>query len=256
MTDWIPDYFDDLLTKEQRQAFELHLANSASFAKEVEEYKQLFEAILKEQELVPSKDLESNFLNMLEEEKADQAKKVAISSQRNDWIKPLMKIAAGIAVLISMFFLGRYSQSEVSKNRLQIVENETAEIKQMVVLAMMENQSANKRIQGVQFIEELSEPDSAIIEALADRLRFDENTNVRMAALEALSNFQSSETVKKVFLETLKTDKNPSIQIALIQNLVKMREKKAIEPMKKLLEQEDTQPFIKDEINLALPKIV
>ena len=254
--DLIPGYFDGTLTKEQLQAFEDEMKVSVSLTKEVEAYKILFDAIEKEEQEIPSKNLEENFLKMLEEEKANQGRVVSIAPERKNWGYRLMKVAASIAALISIFYLGRYSQSAESESKITLVEQETIQAKQMAVLAMMENQSANKRVQGVQFVEELSEPDPAIIKALADRLQFDDNNTVRMAALEALSNFQNSEVVKKVFLKTLETEKNPSIQIALIQSLVTMREKKAIEPMKKLLEQEDTQPFIKNEINQALPKII
>ena len=256
MTDWIADYFDGALSKEERTAFQNKMKTSKAFAKEVEAYEMLFEAINKEEQEIPTKALEANFLKMLEEEKANQAKVVSIAPQQKSWSFGLLKVAASIAILISMFYLGRYSKLTETESQISLIERETVEAKQMAVLAMMENQSANKRMQGVQFVEELVEPDPAIINALAERLQYDQNNAVRMAALEALSNFQSSETVKTIFLETLRHEKNPSIQIALIQNLVKMREKKAVGPMKKLLEQEDTQPFIKNEINQALPKII
>ena len=74
--------------------------------------------------------------------------------------------------------------------------------------------------------------------------------------LRHFQNSPSSETVKTAFIEALGTEKNPSIQIAIIQALVSIQEKKAIGPMQKLLEREDTQPFIKDEIKLGLPKII
>ncbi|WP_343487125.1 hypothetical protein [Allomuricauda sp. d1] len=256
MIGMIVDYFDGALTDAQKRAFEAHLKSSATFAKEVEEHRILLQAFEKEERQLPSKNLEAGFLAMLEEEKNNQAKMVSIAPEQKNWMFALMKIAAGIAILIAIFYLGRYSKQQESQERIQMAQKESLEAKQMTVLAMMENQSANKRIQGVQFIEEIDEPDQDIVAALAERLRNDENTNVRMAALDALARFSSSELVKTVFLETLEVEKNPSVQIALIQNLVKMGEKKAVAPMKKLLEQEDTQPFIKDEINQALPKII
>ena len=76
-----------------------------------------------------------------------------------------------------------------------------------------------------------------------------------MTAFEALVKFTSSETVKNTFIEALEQEQNPSIQVAIIQALVQIQEKKAAEPMKKLLEKEDTQPFIKDQIRAVLPSI-
>ena len=136
------------------------------------------------------------------------------------------------------------------------MEDEAQKVKQLAVISLLENQSASKRIQGVQYIEEFSTPDTTIIDALVDRLLEDEHTNVRLSAMEALSAFRNSERVKKAFIQALKTEKDPSIQIAIIQNLVQMQEKKAIGPMQDLLQQEETQPFIKEEITNALPKII
>ncbi|MEC7263138.1 MAG: HEAT repeat domain-containing protein, partial [Bacteroidota bacterium] len=61
--------------------------------------------------------------------------------------------------------------------------------------------------------------------------------------------------VKNVLIEALEKEKNPSIQVAIIQTLVQIQEKKAAEPMKKLLEKEDTQPFIKEQIKAVLPSL-
>lgn len=256
MTERIIDYFDNTLSEEDRKAFEEKMNTSPDFAAEVAEYQKLFDSIEKEGKQLPSARLQTNFSNMLKVEKGNQAQVVSIGQERKNWMAPILKLAAGIALLISIFYLGHYSQQQQTENSILIVESERLQAQQMAVLAMLENQSASKRIQGVQYTEEFKEPDQDIVLALADRMRFDENTNVRMAALEALSKFSNSIMVKEVFLKTLETEKNPSIQIALIQNLVEMQEKKAVAPMKKLLEKEDTQPFIKAEINQALPKII
>ena len=74
--------------------------------------------------------------------------------------------------------------------------------------------------------------------------------------MEALAKFSYSEQVKTLFIQALETEENPSVQVALIEILGQLQEKKAIEPLKRLLEKEETQPFIKKEINNALPKII
>ena len=124
------------------------------------------------------------------------------------------------------------------------------------MLSLMENQSASRRIQGVNLIEEFTIPDEAIITALANRMLFDNNTNVRLSAVEALGKFTQSDTVKKTFITALETEKDPSIQITIIHTLVTIQEKKAIAPMQRLLEQEETQPFVKQQIKSLLPSII
>ncbi len=255
MTDLIQDYFDNSLDGDKLNEFEELLKNSPSFKKEVDEYRLLFDAFEKETDIIPPASLKTNFLSMLKDQKRMQGKVVGLKRQPINWFTATLKIAAGIALLISAFFFGKYSEKNVLKNEFASMQEETIKLKQTAMISLLENQSASKRIQGVHYIDDLIDPDEAIISALADRMLNDENTNVRLSAMEALTKFKNSETVKNAFIKALKTEKDPSIQIAIIQALVKIQEKKAIEPMQKLLEQEDTQPFIKNEIKIGLPKI-
>ncbi|MFD2588951.1 zf-HC2 domain-containing protein [Croceitalea marina] len=257
--DLLPNYIDDMLSKTQKNTVEVHLKTCALCTKEFEEYKSLFKRFTEEKMVQPSPNLGINFQKMLANEKENGVKVVAIDNAKNkngNWFYSSIKVAASIALLIAAFVGGRYFQSEASQEDLASIENESLELKQTTMISLMENQSASKRIQGVQFIEEFEKPDEAIVKALANRMLNDENTNVRLIAAEALSKFSNSELVKLAFIEALETEKDPSVQIAIIQNLVKTQEKKAVKSMQKLLEQEDTQPFIKEEINQILSEII
>lgn len=260
MIDLIPDYLDGKLDKNQKKIVEAHLKKSKTFSSELEKYKLFLNAFEEEKVEKPSPNLKEGFLQILEEEKNNIVKVVSISNEKTgsnkNWFFSAIKVAASIALLIAAFASGRYFQSEKSNITIASIENESIQLKQTAMISLMENQSASKRIQGVQYIQDFKNPDEAIINALTARMLHDENTNVRLTAVEALSNFSSSEMVKTAFVAALGSEKNPSVQIAIIQNLVKTQEKKAVAPMKKLLEQEDTQPFVKDEINQVLSEII
>ncbi len=256
----IPDYLDGRLNKDEHRAFEQHLKDCPSCALELEEYKALLSAFENEETSIPSKKVKDNFLRLLEEEKNSLVKVVAIDTAKTgsnkSWLPRLIKIAASVALLIAAFSSGRYFQSEKANATIAQIENESLQIKQTAMLSLMENQSASKRIQGVQYIQDFDKLDTAIVNALMDRMLHDENTNVRLTAVEALSKFVNSELVKTAFITALSTEKDPSVQIAIIQQMVKSQEKKAVAPMKRLLEEEDTQPFVKDEINQVLSEII
>lgn len=256
----IPAYLDGTLNENEVKAFELGLKDCATCRDELEGYQKLYSAFEQEQPILPTKNLKGNFFQLIEEEKQNTVKVVSINPPENSstksWFSSLLKVAASIAILIAAFSTGRYFQSEKSEAVIVQIKNENLQTKQTAMLSLMQNQSASKRIQGVQYIQEFENPDTAIINALADRMLHDKNTNVRLTAVEALSNFSNSEMVKTAFITALETEKNPSVQIAIIQNLVKTQERKAIEPMKKLLQEEDTQPFVKEEINQVLSEII
>ena len=252
--DQIPDYLDGKLDTSEKTQFEQHIAQCDHCKKEVEEMKT-FLIVFEEDTLVPTDRLKAKFDSVLEEEKMNQGKVVQLESESSVWTGNILKIAASIVLLVAAFQMGSLFQQRKANQNIAQLQDETNQRKQTAMLSLMENQSASKRIQGVNYIEEFEQPDEAIIQALANRLLFDENDNVRMTAFEALVNFTSSETVKTTFIEALEQEKNPSIQVAIIQALVQIQEKKAAEPMKKLLEKEDTQPFIKDQIRAVLPSI-
>jgi len=258
--DAIPDYLEGNLTKAESEKIAAHIAQCNVCKKEVQDYKKLFNAFKEEPSAQPSTTLKENFLKVLEEEKQQTVKVVSLRqntpSNKNNWFMGLLKVAASIALLITAFYSGRYFKSQETQQQIAQIEQEQLQLKQTAMMSLLKNQSASKRIQAVSYIEDFKNPDYEVVKALTDRMLHDENTNVRLAAVEALTRFSTSKQVKMAFVEALSIEKDPSVQIAIIQNLVKLQEKNAVAPMKKLLEQEDTQPFVKDEINQVLSEII
>ncbi|MEL6974236.1 MAG: HEAT repeat domain-containing protein [Bacteroidota bacterium] len=257
-SEYIPEYLDDLLPPEKRNEFEAYLKTCPDCEKELEEMRILFAAIAEDKISVPSSNLRNAFLKDLEEAKAKDVKVIPLAQkkEKSNWASNLLKVAASVALLVASFQMGGFFEKEKSNQSLETLQNESLVMKQQVMLSLMENQSASKRIQGVNYIEEIPNPDEAIVTALSQRMLNDENDNVRLTALEALARFAANDMVKDVFIKALEKEKNPSIQILIIDILVSVQEKRAVAPMQKLLEQEDTQPFIKKQIQTGLPKII
>ncbi len=238
------DYLDSTLTKVEHSMVDQHLQGCQNCQQEFVELTKVLEVIKDDAEVLPSKNLKLRFEEALEAEK--QEAKV-VSLPRRNLPLTFLKYAAGFAILVSAFMLGKFQQENDKPDYLAI--------KQETMLALMENESASKRIQGVHYIEEFSDPDPEIVAALVKRMLNDDNANVRLTAVTALEAFISAETVKDGFIKALETEKDPSIQISIIKVLVKIQEKKALKPMQKLLDKEDTQLFVKDEIKAVLTNI-
>lgn len=256
----LPDYLDGLLSEVDRKMVEIHLEDCALCHSELDDLKQLFYAFKAEEELLPSASLKTKFIAQLEEEMNTETKVISLDpkvvSKPNHWTKQLMKIAASILLLVGAFFLGSQKSQESAKKEIAQLTEETLEIKQTAMISLLENKSASRRIQGVNYLQDSNEPDETVVTALADRMLYDENVNVRAAAVEVLAKFTASEKVKNTFIEALKIEKDPGIQIAIIQTLGQMQEKKAVTPMQQLLENEETQPFVKEQIESVLPHII
>lgn len=257
ITDLLPEYLDGRLDSSRKRAVEQHLMACSKCKTEKEELEILFSAFDNENAAEPSAAVRIGFEKMLEDEKqkiSEEEKVISINRENSSsFLRNFLKVAAVVSLLLCSYLLGQFQQSERTTN--EITESSEIENIQKEMLVLLDNTSASKRIQGVNYFEELPVLDEDIIQALIDRMVNDENSNVRLTAVEALGKFTASETVKNSLISALKKEKDPVIQITLIQILVKIQEKKAVEPMKNLLKQESTEPYVKEQIDALLPSI-
>ncbi len=252
------DFIDGNLTVEERQKVQKYIDTDETIKKEYEALKSLLGAFNKVEEVQPSNKLRSNFHEMLAEEKQLQELKViSINKSESDfnW-KRAFQIAASFLLVFLGYFAGNYGANKEASKEITELKTETVQLKSQMTLAMLENNSASTRIQAVNFSEELEEVDTTIITALIDRMQYDDNINVRLAAAEALYRFSDSELVKTAFIDALETVKEPDLQIAIIQFLVDIQEKRAIEPMRQLLDQPETPEFVKAQANSGISEII
>ncbi len=255
--DLLPGYLDGELSSSQAGMVKEHLEVCSECKQELLELKIVLEAFEEEPQTEPSAAVRNGFQKMLVDEKRKlqpEGKVIPIGKEKNRHLfRSFLKIAAVISLLLCSYLLGKFHQREKPNNTF--TENVELEGQQNEMLALLENISASKRIQGVNYFENYNDPDEEIIQALKDRMFHDENKNVRLTAVEALGKFTSSEAVKTGLITALGKEKDPVIQIAIIQILVKIQEKKAVAPMKELLEKEATEPFVKEQIKALLPSI-
>ena len=79
--------------------------------------------------------------------------------------------------------------------------------------------------------------------------------NVRLAAVEALYLFHDHPKVKKGLIDSLSRQSSPMVQAALIDLMVSIRERRAVDALKSLLEQEDLNPEIKDRAEKGIQRL-
>lgn len=249
------DYIENLVSEKERIFISEHLASCQSCQQELNEMQQFLDVLAKDTMQQPSENLRANFEQLIKEEEQQNTPKV-VKLEPIFSYKTFLKYAAGIALLISAFMLGK-QQNANSTNTNQVATKEiiqSQEEKQL--LAMLEDDSASKRIKALDKVQQFENTDTKIIQALIDRLFFDENTNVRLAAAEALSKFSSLEMVRSSLIKALEAEQNPSIQIELIQILAKIQEKRAIKPMQKLLKNEEIPTYVKQQLESNIAQLL
>jgi HEAT repeat protein len=97
--------------------------------------------------------------------------------------------------------------------------------------------------------------DDDVVDALVKTMNEDKNTNVRLAALDALSKFHQDANVRKALISSLAKQDDPVVQIALIQLMVKMKEKGVLKDLNRIIEDNNTIKPVKDEAYSGILKL-
>ena len=153
------------------------------------------------------------------------------------WWQPFVQLAAAAVLLAVGVAVGRASHAvpaSPSSDDIASVRSELREMRQMVTLTLMQQQSASDRLKGVTWSGTLEQPGSEVVSALLDTLLHDPNVNVRLAAIDALARFAGEQQVRQGALDALQSASSPMVQVALIDFVVGMRDTGSIETLKKL----------------------
>jgi HEAT repeat protein len=125
-------------------------------------------------------------------------------------------------------------------------------LRQTVALSLLERQSPASRLEGVTWSSQVQRPDRDLLSALISTLQTDPNTNVRLAALDALEKFSGDPQVREALINAVGHEDSPLVQIALIDTLVRLRDKKATGELKKLSTETDANAAVRQRAQWAL----
>jgi HEAT repeat protein len=119
-------------------------------------------------------------------------------------------------------------------------------MKETLMFNGLTEESASERIKAVSYADEIKQPDNKIVNALINTLNEDKNVNVRLAALYAVAKFSDEPGVSEALVASLSKQTEPLMQIALINILTEKKEAKAKQPIRKILQDKNTLPPVKE----------
>lgn len=244
------DYIDGKLSEADRAAIEQELAQNNEASRMYEQLREVIAAMEKSETLEPGVTLRTSFDKLLREEIKRQTPKTI-------FFQPIMYRAAAALVLVMAgvaigFWINKNQQRE---DDLLALKKEVAATKQIMLLMIDNSQSASQRIQGVNVALGIDKADDEVVRALAKTMNEDPNTNVRLAALEALSKFHQEPGVRKVLIQSLSKQNDPVVQIALIQLMVRMKEKGVVKDLERIIDDTQTMKAVKDEAYSGILKL-
>jgi hypothetical protein len=258
ISEYLIDYIDLKLDEQICKEVDIHLEKCESCSKEFSELKDLFKAIDTTENHVPGKELKESFAKALDIEKNKNILSTKLMYQ-SIFVKYKLvwQIAAAIMLLFTGYLSGYNMKTRQLLNnnqtqQLNEMQNDVSEMKRMMALNLLKDESASQRIKAVNYTEELSSPDHTVINALIETLNNDKNTNVRLAAVYSLARFKTDKKVKEAFILTLNKQEDPMIQIVIINILVEIEDVKAIDELKKLLKNKDLNNDVKTQAELGV----
>jgi anti-sigma factor RsiW len=261
----LPDYLQGRLNSEQTAEVEKHLVGCAACGEEAALWQKL--ALLPEEQ--PSNALETRFKAMLESYQEGRLEKTSPSPEQSKTPVPMLwglgnwrqLPAAGIVwaclFLACGYFIGKNSDlgNTATQPDINAVKQELAATRQMVALSMLQQQSASQRLEGVSWSTRLPDPDAKVLGALQHTLQFDNSVDVRLAALDALSRYAGRPEVRSELVDALQTRQSPLVQVALIDLLVDLHDKGAVQQFKKFQQDPMVDPTVKKRVDWGIQQL-
>jgi len=245
----LTSYFDNALSQEEHAQVVKHLSECSDCLQELQEIKNTEEILHKIPLVEAPPGTEEKFMQMLQQEKKRKGRTITISFNYS-W----RKMAAASIIFIAGVTTGLMTQ-EIRKGNdesLAGLEQQLAQMRQVLMTALISNDSPSDRIKAVHYAEQISQPSPQVTEILINTLNNDPSVNVRLAAATALQQFATHDEIRTALAESLQQQSDPMLQIVLIKMLVQMHEQTVIPTLKQFSTDNETHDMVKKEAEEAL----
>ncbi len=262
MRELILDYIDGNLTGELKEYVAHLIEKNEKAKKEFEDMKMISGLMANSSELQPNLGMKEDFLQMIAEEKKARIQneegrpEAKVVPMQNFWtVNNFLKVAAAAAILVvGGYFIGIQDRNG-SDGELAQIREEMQQMKEMM-MASLQEESASQRMKGVNASYGIQHADDEVLAVLIKTLNTDQNANVRLASANALNQFSENVSVRNALINALENEKEPVVQITLINIMVELGDKNAVGPLQRLVDDATTLETVKDEAHMGLFKLL
>ncbi|WP_017730283.1 HEAT repeat domain-containing protein [Nafulsella turpanensis] len=177
-------------------------------------------------------------------------------------VNRLWQIAAAIALLAIGYWFGTLNADSAPPATALVEDSrqnqQLAQIQQEVqeMKSMLSQSSPSQRIKAVSYVQQNEVADDELVQVLIETMHFDENVNVRMAAIKALLHFRDRPQVRQAFVQSLQIQNDPNVQLQLIDGLIKMKNKEAVPQMQEMLQEKELQEVVKHRLQQGIGVLI
>jgi len=265
VTELFSDYLAGNLDEAAQAEMQAHFASCSSCRQEAESLSALWQKLGALPEQQPSDAMRARFYAALAAYQQGLSKARSAPGWRetfSGWLEhwwprqPVFQFGLALLFLGVGSFLGNRISVEENRNReISQMRDEVHNMRQLVTLSLLQQQSPSERLRGVSWSYRVGEPDAEVLSALLETLNHDPNVNVRLAAVDAFSRFSDQPAVRQGLIESLSKQRSPLIQIALIDLLIERRERLAVETFRQLKENELIDNAVRQRIEWGMQQL-
>lgn len=237
----LPDYWANSASAVDRDSVNAHLAVCA----ECKAASELWSKLGTLPEVDPGPEMTTRFRTMLaayrhgleQAEQPNARRRFSFSRWLYGWwpTKLEQQVAIAAACLAVGVAIGFGASSKgASAQEIARLHDELRGTREMVAVSLMRQQSASDRLRGVSWSTRLNQPDEEVLGALLTAVDQDPSVDVRLAAADALRRYANVPEVGQGMVTALNRSDSPLVQIALIDALVEMKDRRLVATLQKL----------------------
>jgi hypothetical protein len=256
---WLAQSTQNEIDSDEQPALRQHLETCAECNAEMAALGSLWERLADIPAPEPSQALNVRWQSTLESLIPSNKPVSRTWSFANLWpSSPVWQAAVAVACLL----IGLLAGTNLPRRNKEIarLHEEIASTREMVALSLLQQQSATERLRGVDYTGRMHTMEPEVVSALTEAVAHDPSVNVRLAALDALSNIALSKAsgspgVLQSLTQSLPRQDSPMVQAALIDYLVEARDRKALGALRQLAAQPDVNPAVLERTHFALQQL-
>jgi DNA-binding TFAR19-related protein (PDSD5 family) len=262
--DQLVDYLSSQLSASEQAALQAHLTECADCREELQAVQGVWQTLGKVRPPEPSEHIRPDFYAMLAtfKESVDTAPDYSLKGLWQRWLafefpQPFLRLVYSLC-LVGVGVIGGYwlhrqgGTSGADQQQMAVLATQVSEMRQAMMLALIENPSASERLRAVSYTKDLNGADARVVEALLSTLNQDPNVNVRLATLEALTPLGQDPAVRLGLIKALKNQDSPLVQTALADAMVQLQVHRSVKPLRELLKQDNLDQSVKNKIEQSI----
>ncbi len=249
----------------EKEKLDQHLAGCGDCVAELQEIQTMWSLMAKLPAPEPSSNMRVKFDAMLNTYKKQSAEKQNAWSRFIELLQTLWRSQpqwpfayniALILVFLGFGYLFLSNKNDKQDQKLQQLASQVHELKQTMMIALLENPSASERIRAVSYTPDVKHLDKEVIDALLATLNNDPNVNVRLATLDALTRLAAHPEVRQGLIASITTQDSPLMESAIADVMLKLQDKRSVNPLKKLLKERNLDHGVRAKISETINSLI